>query len=137
MDSYEPQPSQYGDLERWLPAHLRAVAAMERDESILFDRKHPATLPVTIAGTTYDFAVIVRDDGGPDGQRLASLTVRGKPGPTAYQDTRDVVEWCASQLRILPLAQVPVADCRTVRGPLSVADDPPEFQLTADLVVVG
>lgn len=136
--TFEPLPLQYPHVEMLLVGHLRTAAATQRPEHIIFDRKHPASLPVTIAGTTYDFAVIVRDDGGPNWQRLVSLAVRGKPGPAAYNATRGVAEWCAAQLRVLPTAPgVPVADCRAVRGPMSVADDPPEFQITADLLVVG
>lgn len=134
--TFEPLPIQYPDVEMVLADYLRALAAADRSEHIYVARTHP-TLPVTISGTTYDYAVVVRDDGGPNGQRNVSLAVRGKPGAT-YTTTRSIAEWCASRLRILPLAAgVPVSRCDPVRGPMSITDDPPEFQITADLTVIG
>lgn len=131
--SYEPLPVDPPDLELMLSAHLRSIGPA----NVLYGRRFPASLPLTSGGTTYGTAVIVRDDGGSWPSRLVSVTVLGAKDAD-YATVRQFAAAIAGRLSTLALAEgLPVAAVTAVRGPLSVADNPPEFQLTADLVVVG
>ncbi|MGC3954633.1 MAG: hypothetical protein QM804_10325 [Propionicimonas sp.] len=132
--TYEPLPVEPPDMEQIIAAHLRAVGTRPQT---LYGRRFPDTLPVTIGGTTYTAAVIVRDDGGPWPSRLLSVTVLGVRDAD-YAATRALAAWVASRIAVLAdQPGLPIAAVTTVRGPMSVADNPPEFQLTTDLVLVG
>jgi len=121
---------EYDDLELLLGPYLRANLTTWAP---LVDRKFPATT------WTPGYAVVVRDDGGPDqtlitGSRSIGLTVIG----AANQQTKQLAERVATLMRALPdSSNLPVADA-TVRGPYSLnAPTRAEFYLTADLIVVG
>lgn len=130
---YEPVAIEPPDLELLITAHLRGLNS--RSE-VLFGREYPATLPVTIASVTYTKAVIIRDDGGPWPNRTISAGVLGQRDDDC-SDIRDLAVEITSRLSLLAESSLPIASVVTVRGPMSVADNPPEFQSTADLLVVG
>ena len=134
MSTYEPQPVAPPDLEQILTAHLRSLNTRP---GTLFDRTFPDALPVTISGTTYTAAVIVRDDGGPWPNRTVSVDVQGvRDAP--YATVRQLAAWVVTQLSMLATKDgLPIASVDAIRGPMSVAENPPEFQTTADLLVVG
>lgn len=131
--TYEPQAIEPPDLEMLVSAHLRSLGR----PGVLIGRRFPASLPVTASGTTYTAAVVIRDDGGPWPSRTLSAVVIGARDAD-YATTRSLAAWVASSLATLALAAgLPIAAVTTVRGPMSVADNPPEFQVTTDLVLVG
>lgn len=144
MNFYEPTPISPPDLELLLPAHLREVSVRlgtlfgrEFPSALRGSNNQPLDLPCTIAGTTYTAAVVIRDDGGPWPNRTISIVVLGARN-ASYSATRALAAWCASQLATLALQRaLPIAAVNAVRGPLSVASNPPEFHLTADLTLVG
>lgn len=132
--TYEPLPIEPPDLELLIAAHLRSVNARP---GTLIGRRFPDALPVTISGTTYTAAVVIRDDGGPWPNRTLSAVVLGARDAD-YAATRALAVWVASRLSALAVQDgLPIAAVTTVRGPLSVVDNPPEFHTTADLLVVG
>mgnify|MGYP001380035590 CR=1 FL=1 len=131
---YEPLPIEPPDLELLIAAHLRSVNTRT---GTLIGRRFPDALPVTISGTTYTAAVVIRDDGGPWPNRTLSAIVLGARDAD-YSATRALAVWVASRLSALAVQDgLPIAAVTTVRGPLSVVDNPPEFHTTADLLVVG
>lgn len=131
--TYEPQPIAPPDIEAILAAHLRSIGPL----GVIYGRRFPASLPVTVGGGTYNAAVVLRDDGGPWPSRLLSATILGARDAD-YSATRDLAIWVAGRLSTLAaVAGLPIAAVTAVRGPMSVADNPPEFQITADLVLVG
>lgn len=132
--TYEPLPIEPPDLELLIAAHLRSVNTRPLT---LIGRRFPDSLPVAISGTTYTAAVVIRDDGGPWPNRTLSAIVLGARDAD-YAATRALAVWVASRLSALAVQDgLPIAAVTTVRGPMSVADNPPEFHTTADLVVVG
>lgn len=132
--TYEPLPIEPPDLELLIAAHLRSVNARP---GTLIGRRFPDALPVTISGATYTAAVVVRDDGGPWPNRTLSAIVLGARDAD-YAATRTLAVWVASRLSALAVQDgLPIAAVTTIRGPLSVVDNPPEFHTTADLLVVG
>lgn len=132
--TYEPLPIEPPDLEMLVAAHLRSV---NDRPGTLIGRRFPDALPVAISGTTYTAAVVIRDDGGPWPNRTLSAIVLGARDAD-YAATRTLAVWVASRLSALAVQDgLPIAAVTTIRGPLSVSDNPPEFQVTADLVVVG
>lgn len=132
--TYEPLPIEPPDLELLVAAHLRSVNTRP---GTLIGRRFPDALPVTVSGTTYTAAMVIRDDGGPWPNRTLSAIVIGARDAD-YSATRALAVWVASRLSALAVQDgLPIAAVTTVRGPLSVSDNPPEFQVTADLVVVG
>lgn len=131
--TYEPQLIEPPNLEMILATHLRSVGPL----GVIYGRRFPDTLPATIGGTTYNAAVVLRDDGGRWPNRLLSATILGARDAD-YTAIRDLAVWVAGRLSALAAqAGLPVAAVTAVRGPMSVADNPPEFQLTTDLVLVG
>ena len=132
-DTYEPQPVIPPDLEQILSAHLRSLNTRP---GTLYDRRFPDALPVTISGTTYTAAVVVRDDAGPWPHRSISVGVLGAQG-ASYADMRALAVDITGRVSMLADQNAHVADVAAVRGPMSVAENPPEFQTTADLLVVG
>lgn len=132
--TYEPLPIEPPDLELLIAAHLRSVNTRP---GTLIGRRFPDALPVTISGTTYTAAVVIRDDGGPWPNRTLSAIVLGARDAD-YAATRALAVWVASRLSALAVQDgLPIAAVTTIRGPLSVVDNPPEFHTTADLLVVG
>jgi hypothetical protein len=121
---------EYDDLELALGPYLRANLT---PWAPLIDRRFPDTT------WTPGYAVVIRDDGGPDeslvtGSRSVGFTVIG----AANQQTKQLAERVATLMRALPDALLlPVAGA-TVRGPYSLdATNRAEFYLTVDLIVVG
>lgn len=142
--TYEPLPIEPPDLELLIAAHLRSVNARP---GTLFGRQFPGAmkdpltgkplaLPFTLFDTHYTAAVVIRDDGGPWPNRTLSVIIQAAKDAD-YSATRALAVEVASHLSALAVAGLPIAAVTTVRGPLSVSDNPPEFQVTADLVVVG
>lgn len=124
---------EFDDLELWVCGYLRPLLAAW---SAVVDRRFPA------AGWAPGFAVVVRDDSGPD---LALVTARRSLGVTVigpetrYADTSRLAQRIAYLLRtsLIPGPSSPVAAC-AVRGPYSLdATGRAEFYLSADLTVVG
>ena len=124
------QALEYDDLELWLTGWLRPQLTAW---SPWVDRKFPGT------DWTPGYAVVVRDDSGPDlsivtAQRVAGVTVVGPE--VSYQQTAQLAQRVSTLLR--SVASSPVAACVAVRGPYSQpAVGRVEFYLTADLIVVG
>ncbi|HML52420.1 MAG TPA: hypothetical protein PKD84_13570 [Propionicimonas sp.] len=143
--TYEPLPIEPPDLELLIAAHLRSVNTRP---GTLIGRQFPSAmkdpltgkplaLPFALSGTTYTAAVVIRDDGGPWPNRTLSAIVLGARDAD-YSATRALAVWVASRLSALAVQDgLPIAAVTTVRGPLSVVDNPPEFHTTADLLVVG
>ncbi len=120
------------DLELWLCGRLRPALTTWAP---LVDRRFPA--PSWVPG----FAVVVRDDSGPDqsmvtAARSVGVTVIGPDG--THQQTAQLAQRVAALLRLSYEPPSPVATCERVRGPYSLAAvGRVEFYLSADLVVVG
>lgn len=137
--TYEPLAIEPPDLERIISAHLREALPAGTYCGRLFPGATQALpgLPFVIAGTTYTAAVVIRDDGGRWPSRTLSATVVGARDAD-YATIRSLAVEVAGQLSMLAtVPALPIAAVTTVRGPLSVADNPPEFQVTTDLVLVG
>ena len=122
---------EYDDLEFWLCGYLRPLLT---EWSPVVDRLFPP--PDWTAG----FAVVVRDDSGPD---ESILTARRSVGMTVIGPSHQPAERLAQRVAYLiraapqPGPACPVARC-AVRGPFSQpATGRSEFYLTADLIVVG
>lgn len=131
--TYEPLPVEPPDLEMDIAAHLRSTNSRP---ATLYGRRLPDTLPATISGIAYTAAVAVRDDGGTWPNRLLSVIVQGARDAD-YATIRKFAVDIAARLAILASQPLPVAAVTAVRGPMSVADNPPEFHITTDLIVVG
>lgn len=130
---YEPLAIEPPDVELLLSAHMRSILP----SGVLCGRRFPDNLPVAIGTTVYRAALIIRDDGGPWPSRMISATVVGAKDAD-YSEVRQLAAWVAARLSELALVEgLPVAAVTTLRGPISVADNPPEMQLTADLILVG
>ena len=127
--TYEPQAIEPPDLELILSAYLRSVGP----STVLYGRRYPASLPMN----GLSVAAIIRDDGGSWPNRTISLNVIGARD-ASYAETRAIAAALTSKLATLALAAgLPVGAVTAVRGPLSVADNPPEFHAVADLILVG
>ena len=125
---------EHADLELALCSYLRPK--LQATWSAKVDRAFPATTWVP------GFAVVVRDDSGPDlslvtAQRNVGITIIGPQG--SYQQTGQLAQRVAALLRVAADdPATPVAACVAVRGPYSLgATGRTEFYLTGDLVVVG
>lgn len=125
---------EYGDLEMWAASYLRAGLS---GWSAAVDRLWPAA-----DASTAGYAVVVRNDSGPDQQftadRILAVTVLGPEG--SHAETGRCAERAAALLRAAPEdASTPVVRCTAIRGPYAVDSGGrrPAFYLTADLRVVG
>lgn len=131
--TYEPQPINVPDLERDVAAHLRSRNA---GPGLMVGRRFPATLPTLINGVTFSTALVIRDDGGPWPNRTLSVSVVGAKD-ASYESVRGIAAWVAAEMATAADRLPFLASVAVVRGPLSVADNPPEFQIVSDLILVG
>lgn len=126
------QAIEFPDLELMLTGHLRPRLEAW---SARVDRRFPP------ANWTAGYAVVVRDDSGPDrsmitADRRVGFTCIGPEGSEHL--VKQFAERVAAIVRAIPDVQtLPIATA-SVRGPYSLeANRRVEFYLTAELVVVG
>jgi len=131
---FQPRPWVFPDTEKVAAAYLRS-----RHPGVFVSRTHPASLPLTVVGTTYTSAIVVRTDGGPNRPPLASrrpgVTVRGAD----LSATKDLAESVGASLQVWPLAEASTVADVSVRDSVVTSDegDPPELYLSADLSLFG
>lgn len=133
---FQPRRVTFPNMELEACAYLRGL-----NPGVFVSRVAP-TLPLTVAGTTYQRAIIVRNDSGPSDGPLATRRLGVRVLGARDVDlsaTVDLAEAVAADLRVWALAAGRVVRVDAVRGPWIVSDvaAAPELYLTAEATLFG